>query len=187
MRTLDEAWNWYVHSRRLLKLMRRVADRYWLGLPWSEMERDENFRALESEDVINSADMVLAEFDDIAVFVLFSVFEAIVRDHVLNELTEEVALVKHPALAKAAKALKGNIEEGSFYNNVLDLYKDVNHNLVEHVNQVRTYRNWVAHGRRRERKRTNVTPRTAIDCLREFLVLIGHRAPRAVDDPPPPE
>ena len=141
------------------------------------MGRDENFKTLEGEDVVKDAAAVLAEFDDVAVFVLFSVFEAIVRDHVMNEVIAETAIIKHPALAKAARSLKGNIEEGSFYNNVLDLYKDVNHDLVEEVNRVRNYRNWVAHGRRPDKKRPNVSPVTAVDCLRRFLVLIGHRAP----------
>jgi hypothetical protein len=174
MKTLDEAWAWYMNTRRLVRLMSRVADRYWTDLPWALMEKDEHFKTVERADVIKDAGKVLAEIDDIAVFVIFSVFEAIVRDHVLKEVAAEVIEIKHPALVKAAANFKVGLEEGSFYNNVLDLYKSVDHDLVEQVNQVRQYRNWVAHGRRPERVPTNVTPRVAHDRMQEFLALIRH-------------
>jgi hypothetical protein len=152
--------------------MGRVADRYWTKLPWDLMARDDHFKNLEGADVIKDAKTILAEFDDIAVFVIFSAFEAIVRDRVLNEVAAEANLVQHPALVRAIASLKDNIEEGSFYNNVLELYKSVDHNLVEQINQIRQYRNWVAHGRRPGKVPTNVTPRVAHDRMQEFLALI---------------
>lgn len=173
MRTLDEAWKWYLDARRLLKLIRRIGDRYWPALPWAEMEKDENFKALEGEDVVKDADAVLGEFDDVAVFVLFSVFEAIVRDHVMAEVVSEAVTIRHPALAKAAQGLKDGIEEGSFYNNVLNLYKDLDHDMVEHVSQVRICRNWVAHGRKPDKRPSTVTPKVAYDRLGEFLAFIS--------------
>lgn len=181
MRTLDEAWTWYLNARRLLRLIRRIGDRYWPSLPWAEMERDENFKALEGEDVARDAAEVLKEFDDVAVFVLFSVFEAMVRDHVGQGVIAEAAEIKHPALARAARELQGSIEEGSFYKNVLDLYKDLDHDLVERVSQVRAYRNWVAHGRRPGRRVVNISPRVAYDRLGEFLAFVGHRPPMTAE------
>ncbi len=41
----------------------------------------------------------------------------------------------------------GQIEHGSFHW-VLEVFKPYGAGLVEEVNQVRKYRNWVAHGRR---------------------------------------
>ena len=52
-------------------------------------------------------------------------------------------------------------------------------NLTEEVNQVRRFRNWVAHGRR-ETPENNVTPEAAFDRLERYLKLL--RAP----EPEPP-
>jgi hypothetical protein len=59
-------------------------------------------------------------------------------------------------------------ENNSFYNNVLRHCKAVGADLVEEVNQVRKYRNWVAHGRRGEQPDA-VDPATARDRLQRFL------------------
>jgi hypothetical protein len=83
MRTLQDAWSWCQENRRLVQLMSRLGRDYWGGMPWDEMEKDESFRNLEGLAVEQRAEEVLLEIDDIAIFVLFSVFEASVRDHVL--------------------------------------------------------------------------------------------------------
>jgi hypothetical protein len=137
------------------------------------LEKDESFRDLAGPDVSRMVEQVLAEIDDIAIFVLFSFFEAMVRDHVLEDVREEVAALKHPALLRTASRMKENIEEGSFYLNVLALFKGVDHDLVEMVSQVRAYRNWVAHGRRDGKKPLNTTPGIAFERLNAFLVMIG--------------
>ncbi|MGP0068681.1 MAG: hypothetical protein ACLQGP_34405 [Isosphaeraceae bacterium] len=77
--------------------------------------------------------------------------------------------------------MREGIEEGSFYSNVLDLFKKLDHNLIEVVNQVRRNRNWVAHGRREEKKPMNMSPKDTLERLRAFLQLIGHEP----DDIPP--
>jgi hypothetical protein len=158
MKTLDQAWDWYARNRRLLLLMSRLGRRYWKDLPWEEMEKDDHFRSLEGLDVQRDADAVLSEFDDIAIFVFFSVFEAMVLDHVWEDVKGEVSGLKHPALRKVAVRMRDGIEEGSFYSNVLELFKNLDHDLIEAVNQVRRYRNWVAHGRREDKKPTNMSP-----------------------------
>lgn len=173
MRTLDEAWDWYRKNQRLLRLMGRLGRRYWDKLPWEAIGNDEQFRSLTGEEVENDAGVILKEFDDIAIFVFFSVFEATVRDHLWGEVADEVSKLTHPALMKAAIRLRDNIEEGGFYLHVLDLYKDTDPDLVEGVNQVRKYRNWVAHGRRPEKTRSNTTPRVAYERLLAFLTHIG--------------
>jgi hypothetical protein len=76
-------------------------------------------------------------------------------------------------------------EEGSFYNNVLDLFKRSGNEpessaanfFVEEVSQVRRYRNWVAHGRRPEKKPFMLVPKDAFDRLMAFLQHIGYRIP----------
>jgi hypothetical protein len=153
--------------------MSRIGRRYWDDLPWEKMERDEHFRSLDGGDVQHAADAVLAEFDDIAIFVFFSVFEAIVRDHVWHDVEEEVSALKHPALRKVADRTRESIEEGSFHHNVLELYKGPNPDLVEAVSQIRKYRNWVAHGRREGKQPVKTTPKDAYDRLEAFLRYIG--------------
>jgi len=59
------------------------------------------------------------------------------------------------------------IEHGSFYR-VLETFKGNGAELVEEVNQVRRYRNWVAHGRRTAKPHA-VDPETAFNRLKAFL------------------
>jgi hypothetical protein len=64
------------------------------------------------------------------------------------------------------------LREGSFFR-VLEAYKGpVDVKLVEQINQVRKYRNWVAHGRR-GKPDANVEPRDAYDRLQAFLTALG--------------
>jgi hypothetical protein len=51
---------------------------------------------------------------------------------------------------------------------VLEPYKDVNADLIDEVNQVRRYRNWVAHGRRTAQPDA-VNLLAAYDRLKRFL------------------
>ncbi|MFO0969808.1 MAG: hypothetical protein U0793_29990 [Gemmataceae bacterium] len=48
----------------------------------------------------------------------------------------------------------------------------VSTDLVTQIDQIRDYRNWVAHGRR-EAPANNVTPGAAYDRLNEFLAALG--------------
>lgn len=174
MKTLDDAWAWYTKNRHLLRLMSRLGGRYWNELfpEGSRLGKDDRFRHLEGVEVQRDANTVLDEFDDIAIFVLFSVFEASVRDRVKEDIEAEVTGLQHDALRRAAKRIVQNIEEGSFHANVLELSKDRDHDTVEEVNQIRKYRNWVAHGRRGPKPPT-VHPRDALDRLKTFLEMIG--------------
>src|SRR5437868_2980724 len=90
---------------------------------------------------------VLDDLDDLCVLLLFSVFEALVRDQVLRGVDAEIRSLRHPTLRRAADDARDAIEQGSFFK-VLEPYKEIEANLIELVNQVRRYRNWVAHGRR---------------------------------------
>ncbi len=179
MRTLADALTWYRSNRQLLKLTSRLGGKYWNDLPWDgAIGRDDQFRLLEGDRVETMADATLGELDDLAVFVLFSVFESIVRGHVAESLRGEVSGLRHPALRRSADRMLRNIEEGSFYANVLDLFKQNNssapeamavNSLIEAVSQVRRYRNWVANGRRAEKKLPPIAPLDAFDTLKEFL------------------
>src|SRR5262249_20341403 len=88
------------------------------------------------------------QIEDLAVLVLFAVFEAMVRDHLITEIGAEIQGkgVSHTLLLRSFQDLVHQLGEGSFFR-VLEPYKSLDPNLVEQVNQVRRYQNWVAHGR----------------------------------------
>jgi hypothetical protein len=111
---------------------------------------------------------VLEDLDDLCVLLLFSVFEATIRERVLADVARELPQLSHPAIKQAIKSLNESIEQGSFYR-VLESYKHQDLDLTEQVNQVRRYRNWVAHGRRGEQT-DSVSPHVAYIRLKRFLV-----------------
>ncbi len=169
MKTLEDAWHWYLCTKRQLQRMARLGRRYWDALPWDrELGNDNFFRLLNSADVLAEANASLDHLDDLAIVVLFSVFESIVRDQVAVEVRLESQAITHVALRTAAETAVELIEKGSF-DHVLQPYKIlVGPNLVEEVSQVRRYRNWVAHGKGRDRPAL-VDPQTAFERLNAFL------------------
>jgi len=73
-------------------------------------------------------------------------------------------------LKKAVGDAKDTIEHGSF-GRLTESYKALDPDLRTMVDQVRHYRNWVAHGRRGSVK-NNVDPKAAITRLEQFLKLL---------------
>ncbi len=175
MKTLADAWAWYESTKRNLARMQRLGRKHWddPSLEAASIWQDDQFRLLEASDTTVS----LRPIDDLAVVVLFSVFEADVRQFLVARMKPEQESLNDPILKDAAADAVRGVEEGSFYRRVLDPLKAqgrVSGDLVTQVDQVREYRNWVAHGRReREGERNNVTPRVAYERLREFLTALG--------------
>lgn len=103
-------------------------------------------------------------------------FESVIREFVERQVEPEVEQLRHVSLKKAGNDALDRIRDGSF-GSVLEPFKALDASLVEHVNQVRRYRNWVAHGRRPEgRPEVNITPTAAIERLNRFLDLIQNPA-----------
>lgn len=174
MTSLDDAWGWYQAARRQLSLIRRVGERHWDGLPWgpdSTLGRDDEVREVEGHRVVAEAERALEPLDDLAVLVLFSAFEATVRAAVLEQLDPDRAAVRHPVARSAVDAAVEAVRDGSFFR-VLDPFKTEGRaDLIEQVNQVRRYRNWVAHGRRGDPPPA-VNPKAAYDRLTRCLVAL---------------
>lgn len=167
MKTLADAWAWYEASRRHAKLVRRLVANHWDALPDDpafEVGRD---RLLDGTAVVQNA------LDDLAVVVFFSVFEAIVRQHILDEVGREQQRLSHPVLVAAAEDAAERVEVGSFAR-VLEPYKSPERaDLIEQVNQVRRYRNWVAHGKRTSGPTpARVMPDAAYERLEAFLAIL---------------
>jgi hypothetical protein len=109
--------------------------------------------------------------DDLAVLLLFSVFEARVRDRTLEEMDREMEKPpRHLVLRKAVGDARDTVEHGSF-GRLTESYKELDPNVRTMVDQVRNYRNWVAHGRRGPVD-NNVDPDSALKRLMQFLMLL---------------
>jgi DnaJ-domain-containing protein 1 len=152
--------------------MRRLGENHWNNLPWDgDLGRDNQLKELASAEILNDSQTVLDDLDDLCVLLLFSVFEATIRERVLAEVEAELPQLRHVTIRRALDKMKEGIEQGSFFK-VLEPYKVLDADLIEQVNQVRRYRNWVAHGRRMEQPAV-VNPMTAYDRLKRFLDLLG--------------
>jgi hypothetical protein len=192
MRTLEEAWSWYEAVYNGMKRLAHLA-KFWGEFPWGQgdawvdrVAKDNVLRDVEAIDLSRDAGTVTNEHDDLAILVLFSAFEAVVRDHLKAQLAPEISRLKHPSLQKACRDVEEAVEHGSF-GRLLEAFKISNDHshLIEQVNQIRRWRNWVAHGRRPEmRPADEVRPRDAYDRLSEFLDVL--RALDADGQPAPP-
>jgi hypothetical protein len=174
--SLDDAWKWYTSTRELPLAMQALGKKHWDGLPWDgALGQDNRLRHIEAPEILNWAGTILGDLDDLCVLLLFSVFEATVREHALSEVAAELPTVHHPALVHAVRTLNEALEHGSFYK-VTEAYKALDPDLIEQVNQVRKYRNWVAHGRRGAPENV-VNPEMAHARLQQFLNLLEERRP----------
>jgi hypothetical protein len=152
--------------------MERLGDRHWDDLPWDgEIGRDNRLNELTPAEILSGSQTVLSDLDDLCVLLLFSVFEATIRERVLAEVNAELPPLRHVAIKRALDDMKEAIEHGSFFK-VLEPYKDFDANLIEEINQVRRYRNWVAHGRRTDQPAA-VNPTIAYERLKRFLDRLG--------------
>ncbi len=176
MRTLADAWNWYKATKQNLARMQRLGERHWSGfLADASIWQDDHFRMLEAPDIVAETTASLKPIDDLAVVVLFSVFESRVRDYLIELIKPQAERIADPILKEAAADAMQGVTEGSFYRRVLEPLKKqerVSAYLITQVDQVREYRNWVAHGRR-DAPTNNVTPEMAYDRLIEFLAALG--------------
>jgi hypothetical protein len=196
--SLEGAWKWYQAVRTLALDMRRLAAKWNEPALWDTLGRDNRFQDLSAADLKDRAETVLEDLNPLAVLVLFSVFEVTVRDRVKADVDRETETIQHPALARAVRNLKEDIENGSF-GRVIESYKSMDVDLTAQVNQVRKFRNWVAHGRRGKRPENSVQPESAMERLRGYLakleeieqsraIVLPPDAPVPVAPPdPPPE
>jgi len=167
IRSLEDAEKWYRSVKSLAVYMKRMA-RLWDHEDIAEvLGHDNRLRNVTSAELHDMAATILDDLDNLAVLVLFSVFEATVRARTVADVDREIAELQHPAVLSAVKDLRDAIKNGSF-SKVTAAYKKMGTDLTEEVNQVRTFRNWVAHGRQGEPP-NNVVPDQAIDRLHRYL------------------
>lgn len=172
MMTLDDAWSWYVETRRHLRLFSRIGERHWNDLPWDgPLGRDDRLKPLEAQDIIEGVEFCLEPLDDLTILVLFSAFESAVRDRVLAMIDREIEGERNdqgrPLLVGILDEARRESRRGRIFR-LLRFFRAQDAGLVEQINQIRRYRNWVAHGRRTARP-TAVDPSLAYQRLRRFL------------------
>jgi hypothetical protein len=184
IRSLEDAWEWYTAVRTLAYDMRHLAGR--CDRPeWAEVLRHDNrLRHRTAAQLSDMARTILDDLDDLAVLVLFSVFEATVRSQAGADVDREITRISHVAVLEAVKELKDAIANGSFAK-VTRAFKGMDADLTERVNQVRKFRNWVAHGRR-DAPENNVRPDDAIDRLGRYLELLAEASTPSEARPQPP-
>jgi hypothetical protein len=178
MNTLQSAWSWYESTKSGLRVVSRFARKHWSS--WdssSSFHQDQAVRDLDPDQLYTEAEQALEQLDDFAVFVLFSSFESEIRRLLLEVTRQERTAVTHPALVYWMVQAETAIEEGSFFR-LLEAMKTSEHlDSIEQVNQIRRYRNWVAHGRSGKRPES-VTPHIAYQRLGRLLQVF--RAPIAI-------
>jgi hypothetical protein len=172
MMTLEDARRWYETTKRHLKLFGRVGEKHWNDLPWDgALGRDVKLKALDADAIVEGVEFCLKHLDDLAIQVLFSAFESVVRDQVLSTIEEEIKDKRkrqdRPLVIQVLDEARQETKRGRILR-VLGFFKNQDASLVEKVNQVRRYRNWVAHGRRTIRPAA-VDPTEAYERLKEFL------------------
>ncbi len=114
--------------------------------------------------------------------------ESHVRDSLADRMKPEADVLTDPILKEAAEDAMQGVQEGSFYRRVLPPLKEqgrVSADLVTLIDQVRDYRNWVAHGRR-DTPTNLVTPPMAYQRLNEFLAVLGIATQPEEQPPEPP-
>ena len=180
MKTLEDAWNWYVSASRNLLRMQRLGTHHWddVSLQSASIWMDEKFKRVEATEIEQETKVAIQPLNDLGVLVLFSVFEAAVRDHFEGEIKPLTAKLDHPILKDAAELVLEGIRQGSFANKVLSPLQAqgrITPELSDKVKQVRDCRNWIAHGKREPRSANtvNLTAREVFERLKEFLDTLG--------------
>ena len=198
MKTLQNAWGWYSSARNNLRRMQRLGSRHWDALARQDVSlwKDEWFKEVDAVQLERETAEALVPLNDLGVLVLFSVFEATVRDHLQATIEPLTASLGHPILRNAAEDVLEGIRQGSFANRVLSPLQEegrISPQLSSKIKQVRDYRNWIAHGRREPRPKgtINLTPEEAYDRLQEFLdalaIVVESETPPALETEAPPE
>jgi hypothetical protein len=193
MKTLQDAWDWYESASVNLARMKRLGSHHWNddSLQNSSIWMDDRFKEIEASDIEAETTEAIRPLNDLGVLVLFSVFEAAVRDHLEGVIKPMTTGLGHPILRHAADEVLDGIRQGSFTNKVLAPLQDqgrISPELSSKIKQVRDYRNWIAHGKREPRQPgiINLSAQEAFNRLKEFLDLLGIAVESEVDEPVEP-
>jgi hypothetical protein len=169
---LDDAYDWYKKTKKTLLVFGRIGEKHWNDLPWDGvLGRDEKLKSLEAHVIVKDSNFCLEHLDDLAVMLLFSAFESVVRNQVVAMLE---AVITAEQMKSRESFLIDILHDARRENKrarivqLIRFFKGRDAALLEQVNQVRRYRNWVIHGRRTDRPPA-VDPAMAYGRLKRFL------------------
>jgi hypothetical protein len=102
--SLADAWTWYESVKELTLAMQTLAVKHWNQLTWEgELGQDNRLRDLTEPRIVDRAENVLGNVNDLCVLLFFSVFEAVVRDRVLGDMRRNRSPLQHPAVGLALR------------------------------------------------------------------------------------
>lgn len=152
--------------------MRHVVTSPELSTNASSLVRGTVFDRLPREELDRTIDLLQEYLNDQAVLSLYAAFESEIRGHLI---AQSVHLTKHARsrdihFAQAlAEEYSSWCDEGIRMDRVAAFFKkSAGQTLLDQIGQVRKYRHWLAHGKRRQRP-SNTTPVFAYEALNEFL------------------
>src|SRR5258707_15186711 len=98
MKTLMDAWQWYESAGTHLVRMRRLGTHHWSddSLKNASIWFDDRFKEVVAEDIEKETNLAIKPLEDLGVLVLFSVFEAAVRDHLEGIIRPLTGDLGHP-------------------------------------------------------------------------------------------
>ena len=114
IRSLEDANEWYNAVKQLALDMQHLASRCDESEWEAVMRRDNRLGTRSAAELNKMAEIVLGDLDDLAVLVLFSVFEATVRTQAVTDVDRQMEGINHVAIVKAVENLKDAIKNGSF-------------------------------------------------------------------------
>jgi hypothetical protein len=169
---LEPLWDAYQGSAQALKVVRRCAEMqdFDSSRPFGKTI----YYSLSTDECLRRVTSAKAELDDLTVVSLAAAFERAIRDHVKDGAV--MALHVPPFLTPAAVA--DHWMSGAEDWKMEDLLRLFRGRLTDgHLSaaaMVRKYRNWVAHGRNRNRPPEHqVEPVMAYTNLTEILSVLG--------------
>src|SRR5205807_223712 len=98
-------------KRSLHRMGRIGSEKFWDKIPWEmhPWKGDRHFYELTSTAIVAEAENATQHLDDLAIVVLFSVFEANVRGTILEQVTIEEPKYQHRAVIEAIETARDRI------------------------------------------------------------------------------
>ena len=170
--TLDPVWDAYNTARSAMGVVKRCL---WLeGVARVKAFSNTRFYGVSDEQCLDLLDAAQTEIDDSAVLSLYATFEATLRDYVVLQGRHLLgARQPTPDFGVALAASFSAYCDGNRMDDLVNLFASaVGQPTVAQVGNIRTYRHWLAHGRRWDQPPA-VTPSFAHQVLSSFLQAAG--------------
>lgn len=164
MRPLNEVLEWHKVTRACYRTVAKN-----LNASPGSFPLDNIFVSKPVHEIRTSLSIAVSELDDLTVVALVSVFEQQVLDYLRTTTATTIRNSSDPFENSVMKYALKRAENWRFPD-ILDFFKPVvGSTLAGEAKQIYQYRNWVAHGRRKE-KPVSVDPLTAYKRLAEFML-----------------